>query len=150
MRALGPLDPSTLPESELARVGLQTVHAMVNAVWPALLAALSFLLILTNPSDSLFGDVLGALQALPSTVGCLALLSMPHDVFRSGSPGQICRPATGKNEPQGLRSTTVAGRQASTTASTITTGSAGASSNVGHVVSFDARVLARWGEGGWA
>ena len=42
VRAPGPLDPSTLPESEPARVGLQTGRAMINAGWPAL-ARLSFL-----------------------------------------------------------------------------------------------------------
>ena len=73
------LDPSTLPESEPACVGLQTVHAMINAGWPALLAALSFLLT-TNLSDPLFGDVLGALQALARTAGCLALPT-PRDAF---------------------------------------------------------------------
>jgi hypothetical protein len=35
---------------------------MLNAGWPALLAALSFLT--TNLSDPLFGDILGALQVL--------------------------------------------------------------------------------------
>jgi len=70
-----PLNPSTLSESEPARVGLQTVRARVNTVWLALLAALSFLLI-TNLSDSLFGDVLKA----PCTAGYLALLP-PRDAF---------------------------------------------------------------------
>ena len=61
VRTPGQLDPSMLPESEPARVGLQTVRAMVSAVWPALFATFSFLLT-TNLSDPLFGDVLGALQ----------------------------------------------------------------------------------------
>jgi hypothetical protein len=60
-------------------VVLQTVRAMVNTGWPAMLAILSFLLT-TNLSDPLFGDVLGALQALAHTAGCLALPT-PHDVF---------------------------------------------------------------------
>ena len=79
VRAPGPLDPTTLPETEPARVGLQTVRAMLNAGWPALLAALSFLLT-TNLSDSLFGDVLGALQTLARAAGCLALPT-PRDAF---------------------------------------------------------------------
>jgi hypothetical protein len=37
---------------------------MLNAGWPALLAALSFLLRTTNLSDPLFGNVLGALQVV--------------------------------------------------------------------------------------
>ena len=77
VRTPGPLDPSTL-EFELARVGLRTVVAMVNAGWPAML---SFLLT-TNLSDPLFGDVLGVLQALARTAGYLAL-STPRDATRS-------------------------------------------------------------------
>ncbi|KAF8495998.1 hypothetical protein F5888DRAFT_516838 [Russula emetica] len=42
----GPTRPyhCTLPETEPARAGLRTVRPMLNAGWPALLAALSFLL----------------------------------------------------------------------------------------------------------
>jgi hypothetical protein len=71
VRAPGPLDPSTLPETEPAQAGLETVRAMLNAGWPALLAALSFLV--TNFFDPFFGDALGALQALAHTAGFLAL-----------------------------------------------------------------------------
>jgi len=45
---------------------------MLDAGWPALLAALSFLLNM-NLSDSLFGDVLGALQSLTAAAGCLTM-----------------------------------------------------------------------------
>ena len=79
VRAPGPLDPTTLPETEPARAGLRTVRAMLNAGWPALLAALSFLLT-TNLSDSIFGDVLGALQTLARAAGYLALPT-PRDAF---------------------------------------------------------------------
>ena len=79
VRAPGPLDPTTLPETEPGRAGLQTVRAMLNAGWPALLAALSFLLT-TNLSDPIFGDVLGALQTLARAAGCLALPT-PRDAF---------------------------------------------------------------------
>ena len=44
----------------------------MNVRWPALLAALSFLLT-TNLSDSIFSDVLGEPQTLAHTVVCLAL-----------------------------------------------------------------------------
>jgi hypothetical protein len=44
VRTLGPLDPTTLPETDPARAGLRTVRAMLNAGWPALFTALSFLL----------------------------------------------------------------------------------------------------------
>ena len=53
---------------------------MLNAAgWPALLAALSFLLT-TNLSDSIPGDVLSAQQTLARTAGRLAL-RIPHDAF---------------------------------------------------------------------
>jgi hypothetical protein len=48
---------------------------------PRCFASLSFLLT-TNLSDPLSGDVLGALQALARTVGCLALPT-PRDAFLS-------------------------------------------------------------------
>ena len=101
VRAPGPLDPSTLPESEPARVGLQTVRAMVNAGWPAMLAALSFLLT-TNLSDPLFGDVLGALQALARTAGCLGLPT-PRDAFLTALAKAALPPrvVAALDEPQG-------------------------------------------------
>jgi hypothetical protein len=40
---------TTLPETEPARAGLRTVRAMLNAGWPALLAALSFLFTYHEP-----------------------------------------------------------------------------------------------------
>ena len=46
------LDLSTLPQDELVTHQLQTVHDMVVSGWPALLAALSFL-ISTYLSDEL-------------------------------------------------------------------------------------------------
>jgi hypothetical protein len=64
----GPLDHTTLPETKPALAGLRTVRAG----WPALLAALSFLLT-SNLSDPIFGDVLDALQTLVRAAGCLAL-----------------------------------------------------------------------------
>ena len=47
--------------------------------WPMLLVALSFLLTM-NLSDSIFGDILGALQMLACTAGYFALPT-PHDAF---------------------------------------------------------------------
>jgi len=49
---------------------------MLNADWPALLAALSS----TNLSDSILSDVLGALQTLVRATGCVSLPT-PHDGF---------------------------------------------------------------------
>ncbi|KAI0281084.1 hypothetical protein BC826DRAFT_408218 [Russula brevipes] len=61
----------------------KTVRAMLSAGWPALLPALLpafFFLLTTNLSDPLFGDVLGALQALARAAGFLALPA-PRDAF---------------------------------------------------------------------
>jgi hypothetical protein len=44
---------------------------MLNTGWPALLAALSFLLT-SILSDPIFSDVLDALQTLVRAAGCLA------------------------------------------------------------------------------
>jgi hypothetical protein len=85
----GPLDPSTLSETKPARAGLETVRAMLNAGWPALLAALSFLLT-TNLSDPLFGDILGALQALARAAH--ATRCVPYNPRKSRtSPTRCCR-----------------------------------------------------------
>ncbi|TFY51708.1 hypothetical protein EVG20_g10873, partial [Dentipellis fragilis] len=79
VRAPPALDPSTLPETEPHRAGLEAVRGMLGAGWPALLAALSFL-ISTNLSDELFVDVLAAHQALTNVAGMLALTT-PRDAF---------------------------------------------------------------------
>jgi hypothetical protein len=79
VHAPGSLDPSTLPTSKPVPSGLQTVCTMLNAGWPVLLATLSFLMT-TNLSDVLFSEVLGTLQVLACTAGCLALPTL-HDVF---------------------------------------------------------------------
>jgi hypothetical protein len=95
----------TLPETEPARAGLRTVHAMLKAGWPALLAALSFLLT-TDLSDSIFGDVLGALQTLARTTGYLALPT-PHDAFLTALAKAALPPrvVAALDEPQQASST---------------------------------------------
>jgi hypothetical protein len=57
------LDPTTLPETEPARAQLRTARVMLNVTvgWAVLLPAF---FLTTNFSDSIFGDVLGALQML--------------------------------------------------------------------------------------
>jgi len=88
VRAPGPFDPSTLPETGPARVGPQTVRAMLDAGCPALLAALSFLLT-TRLSDPLVGDVVGAAGARPrSGVPCTAHAArrVPHRAHESRLP----------------------------------------------------------------
>ena len=79
IRAPPALDLSTLPQEEPTTKQLHTVHSMVESGWPALLAALSFL-ISTNLSDDLFVDVLASYQALTTVSGMLGLTT-PRDAF---------------------------------------------------------------------
>ncbi|KAF8991283.1 hypothetical protein BDZ89DRAFT_1173334, partial [Hymenopellis radicata] len=62
-RAPPALDISTLPPDEAATKHLIIVQNIISGGWPALLAALSFV-ISTNLSDELFVDVLASYQAL--------------------------------------------------------------------------------------
>jgi len=85
--ALGTLDPSMLPESEPACVGLQTARTMLNADWPALFAALSFLL--TKDHYNLRLEISSALCSQPrSGVPCApqAARSVPHRARKSRPP----------------------------------------------------------------
>ncbi len=79
IRAPPALDISTLPQEDTATRQLRTVHCMVESGWPALLAALSFL-ISTNLADELFVDVLASHQALTNVSGMLGLTT-PRDAF---------------------------------------------------------------------
>ncbi|KAI0773083.1 hypothetical protein BD413DRAFT_603507 [Trametes elegans] len=79
IRAPPALDLSKLPPEEPTTKQLHTVHDMVESGWPALLAALSFL-ISTNLSDELFVDVLASYQALTTVSGMLGLPT-PRDAF---------------------------------------------------------------------
>ncbi|KAH7100328.1 hypothetical protein BKA62DRAFT_706688 [Auriculariales sp. MPI-PUGE-AT-0066] len=69
---------------------LKTTHSMLEAGWPAFLAAHSFL-IGTNLSTPLFQDVLGAIGALTQVCGVLGL-STPRDAFL-GSLAKLAIPA---------------------------------------------------------
>ena len=79
IRAPPALDLSTLPTTEVTTNILLTSRDMMEAAWPALLAALSFL-IGTNLSEDLFTDVLSSLQALTNVTGALNLTT-PRDAF---------------------------------------------------------------------
>lgn len=79
IRAPAALDLSTLPQDDPATQHLAIVRSMVENGWPALLAALSFI-ISTNLSDELFIDVLSSYQALTNVAGMLAL-STPRDAL---------------------------------------------------------------------
>src|SRR6266576_1334565 len=69
--------PETEPATNCARDA--------DAGWPALLATLSFLFT-TNLSNSIFGDVLGPLQTVAHTAGCLAL---PTHAARSSAKAAL-------------------------------------------------------------
>lgn len=79
VRAPPALDLSSLPQDDPTTRHLKTVHDMVECGWPALLAALSFL-ISTNLSDELFADVLGSYQSMTNVSGMLGL-NTPQDAF---------------------------------------------------------------------
>lgn len=79
VRAPPAMDLSALPQDELNTKQLQNVHAMIENGWPALLAALSFV-ISTNLSDELFVDVLASYQAMTNVSGMLGLMT-PRDAF---------------------------------------------------------------------
>ena len=90
----GPLDPMTLLETKPARTGLKTVRAMLNA-GPHILSP--SLLPLFHRLRPLLGDVLGALQTLARSTGCLTAhvtRSFPRQgrtptSLGSANPGQI-------------------------------------------------------------
>ncbi|KAH7925996.1 hypothetical protein BV22DRAFT_1111998 [Leucogyrophana mollusca] len=79
IRAPAALDLSTLPQDDPTARQLRIVHDMIENGWPALLAALSFI-ISTNLSDELFVDVLTSYQAMTNVAGMLALTT-PRDAF---------------------------------------------------------------------
>ena len=79
IRAPPALDLSTLPQEDPQTKHLILVRDMVENGWPALLAALSFI-ISTNLSDELFVEVLASYQAMANVSGMLGL-STPRDAF---------------------------------------------------------------------
>ena len=78
VRAPPALNLDTLPENEQTH-HLRVVQSVIAQAWPALLAALSFI-IATNISDELFVDVLASYQALTNVSGMLGLTT-PRDAF---------------------------------------------------------------------
>lgn len=79
IRAPPALDVDELPQDDTVALQLRFVRDMVASGWPALLAALSFI-ISTNLSDELFGDVLASYQAMTNVSGMLGLTT-PRDAF---------------------------------------------------------------------
>ncbi|KAG2037155.1 hypothetical protein BDR03DRAFT_1092081 [Suillus americanus] len=109
IRAPAALDFSTLPQDDPATQHLTIVRSMVENGWPALLAALSFI-ISTNLSDELFIDVLSSYQALTNVAGMLAL-STPRDaLFNSLSkfaiPSRVVSSLESYTEPPTPRTST--------------------------------------------
>ncbi|KAJ6523337.1 hypothetical protein B0H19DRAFT_1201883 [Mycena capillaripes] len=79
IRAPPALDLASLPEDDPSTTQLRIVCAIIESGWPALLAALSFI-IATNLSDDLFVEVLASYQALTNVAGMLGLTT-PRDAF---------------------------------------------------------------------
>ncbi|KAF6747528.1 hypothetical protein DFP72DRAFT_604758 [Ephemerocybe angulata] len=79
IRAPPALDVSTLPQDDPQTKHLRIVQDIISNGWPALLAALSFI-IATNLSDELFVEVLASYQALTNVSGMLGLAT-PRDAF---------------------------------------------------------------------
>ena len=72
-------DLSALPQDDPSTEHLLIVRDMIESGWPALLAALSFI-ISTNLSDELFVDILASYQSMTNASGMLALAT-PRDAF---------------------------------------------------------------------
>ncbi|KAF8311099.1 hypothetical protein DL93DRAFT_1519713 [Clavulina sp. PMI_390] len=79
VRAPPALDMASLPPSDPQALQLKSAHGMIEAAWPATLAALSFF-IATNLSEDLFADVLGSVQSMANAAGALGLAT-PRDAF---------------------------------------------------------------------
>ncbi|KAJ7911535.1 hypothetical protein B0H13DRAFT_2009133, partial [Mycena leptocephala] len=79
IRAPPALDLASLPEDAPSTAQLRIVCAIIESGWPALLAALSFI-IATNLSDDLFVEVLASYQAMTNVAGMLGLTT-PRDAF---------------------------------------------------------------------
>ncbi|KAJ3501198.1 hypothetical protein NLJ89_g9448 [Agrocybe chaxingu] len=79
IRAPPALNLDTLPQNEPQAHHLRIVQSIISQAWPALLAALSFI-IATNLSDELFVEVLASYQAMTNVSGMLGLAT-PRDAF---------------------------------------------------------------------
>jgi hypothetical protein len=79
IRAPPALDLTTLPQNDPQTKQLFIVQSIISQAWPALLAALSFI-IATNLSDELFVEVLASYQAMANVSGMLGLTT-PRDAF---------------------------------------------------------------------
>jgi len=112
VRAPPALDLSTLPQDDQQTKQLRIIQEIISNGWPALLAALSFI-ISTNLSDDLFVEVLASYQAMTNVSGMLGL-STPRDAFfnslaKFSVPARVVSSLDSYNEPpQTPRSATAA------------------------------------------
>ena len=112
VRAPPALDLSTLPPDDQQTKQLRIIQDIISNGWPALLAALSFI-ISTNLSDDLFVEVLASYQAMTNVSGMLGL-STPRDAFfnslaKFSVPARVVSSLDSYNEPpQTPRSATAA------------------------------------------
>ena len=112
VRAPPALDLSTLPQDDQQTKQLRIIQDIISHGWPALLAALSFV-ISTNLSDDLFVEVLASYQAMTNVSGMLGL-STPRDAFfnslaKFSVPARVVSSLDSYNEPpQTPRSATAA------------------------------------------
>lgn len=109
-RAPPALDITALPHDDPQTKQLRLVRGMVENGWPALLAALSFI-ISTNLSDDLFVDILASYQAMTNVSGMLALFT-PRDAFftslsKFAIPSRVVSSLDSYAEPSTPRTTNV-------------------------------------------
>ncbi|KAG5719178.1 MON2 like protein [Termitomyces sp. T112] len=109
VRAPPALDIASLPKDETSTKQLGIVRDIIENGWPALLAALSFI-ISTNLSDELFVEVLASYQALTNVSGMLGLTT-PRDAFftslsKLAVPARVVSSLESYVESQTPRSTT--------------------------------------------
>ena len=110
IRAPPALDLTTLSPDEPSMTHLFIVRDIIESSWPALLAALSFI-IATHLSDELFADALASYQAMTNVSGMLGLV-IPRDAFfnslaKFAVPTRVVLSLDSYVEPQIPRSATV-------------------------------------------
>ncbi|KIL71464.1 hypothetical protein M378DRAFT_65148 [Amanita muscaria Koide BX008] len=107
-RAPPALDLSSLPADDISTKHLKTVRDIIESGWPALLAALSFI-IGTNLSEELFVEVLSSYKAMTSVSGMLGLTT-PRDAFftslaKLAVPSRVVSSLDSYSDPQTPRTT---------------------------------------------
>ncbi|KAK2460493.1 hypothetical protein APHAL10511_007499 [Amanita phalloides] len=109
IRAPPALDLPSLPPDDSSTKHLHIIRDIIESGWPALLAALSFI-IGTNLSDELFVEVLTSYQSMTHVSGMLGLTT-PRDAFftslaKLAVPSRVVSSLDSYTEPQTPRSST--------------------------------------------